>query len=367
MDTRHDGSLVTLHAASSRCSAPAVRRQVEDELAQILHRPPAVELTPSCTDAIEIAASVLDLGPDDEVIVPAFSFPSTANPFVLRGSRIRFADADPLTGNVTASSVAARGSRATAAVVCMHYGGVACEMDALLELCTDRGWPLVEDAAHGLFASYDGTPLGRFGALGALSFHRTKNISAGEGGALVVNDDRLRPAATIALDKGTDRAAFERGAVDAYQWSGPGSSWRMSDVHVAMLDEQLSRREAIQTRRHEVWSAYAARLREWSAQHDVLLPHVAARASHPAHLFWLKLPDEHARGALVDRCARAGIEVAQHYGSLASSRFGSSLSAGDDCPEAEQLGRRLVRLPLHHELTDDDVDRVIAAVTSTAP
>lgn len=365
MDTRHDGSLVTLHAASSRDRAPSVRRQVEGELVRILGQPPAVELTPSCTDAIEAAASVLDLGPGDEVIVPAFSFPSTANPFVLRGCRVRFADADPTTGNVTADSVAACGSAATAAVVCMHYGGVACEMDALVDLCADRGWHLIEDAAHGLFASYDGTPLGRFGSFGALSFHRTKNISAGDGGALVVNDARLRAEVTIALDKGTDRAAFEVGAVDAYQWSGPGSSWRMSDAHVALLDQQLGQRDAIQARRHEVWSAYEARLMAWSAQHDVQLPGVPERAMHPAHLFWLKMPDEHARGALVDRCARADIEVAQHYGSLASSRFGSTLSGRDDCPEADGFARRLVRLPLHHQLTDDQVDRVIAAVTSS--
>lgn len=349
------------HVSSTRRSATAT-------VSQLLSSPPGLELTSSCTAALEAAATVLGIGPGDEVIVPAFSFPSTANAFLLRGATVRFADADLRTGNVDADSIDRCRSEATRAVVCVHYGGVACEMEAITELCDSSGWHLVEDAAHGLFGSYQGLPLGRFGRLAALSFHRTKNISSIDGGAIVVNDPSLVDQVHIALDKGTNRAAFEAGLVSSYEWSGPGSAGRMSDPIVDRLVEQLDLRVSIQRRRHEVWSDYARGLVSWAEKYDVGLPLVPSGAQHPAHLFWMLLPAEVARERFISWCSDHGVEVARHYGSLPDSAFGTRIANPDDrCPSAARLATHLVRLPLHHELTGTQIEQVLAAVTSFDP
>lgn len=356
---------VALHPRSSVVEHPERRRRVTEQIATWLGAPPALELTSSCTHALEAAAAVLCIGPGDEVIVPAFTFPSTANPFVLRGAAVRFGDVDPRTANLDPASVEQRATDRTRAVVVTHYGGVGSGLDRLVELCDERGWWLVEDAAHGLFASVDGIPLGRFGTFGALSFHHTKNLSAGDGGALVVNRPEHVPAARVALDKGTNRVDFEAGHVRSYEWTGPGSAWRMPAAQVAALRSQLEGAEAIQRRRHLIWQTYAFELSTWAERTGVQLPAVPVGVQHPAHLFWLLLPDTVPRERFVDWCVGRGVQTAQHYGSLASSRFGLELGDGrDDCPIAEAFGRQLVRLPLHHELSDDDVARVLEAVTT---
>lgn len=327
--------------------------------------PPALRLTSSCTHAIEAAAALLELGAGDEVIVPAYSFPSTANPFLLRGAGVRFADCDPRTGNITAESIERCATKATRAVVCMHYGGVACEMDRILELAANNGWETVEDAAHGLFANYDDKPLGRFGSLGALSFHRTKNISSCSGGALIVNEESLIERVDVALDKGTNRGAFDRGDVDSYEWSGVGSAWRMAEPLVELLTRSLSHRREVQYVRHRVWTAYYESLTEWADHAGVALPHAADRTRHPAHLFWMRLPPLLNRDDFVDHCSDANVEVAQHFGSLPHSTFGRSIAdPRDKCPESLAFAQSLVRLPLHHELSDEDVARVLEVVHS---
>lgn len=367
---------VRLHAPPSEeitvgcdtATADLLREEATDVLAGLLDGPPAVELTSSCTHALEAAATVLDIREGDEVIVPAFAFPSVANPFGIRGASLRFADCDPATGNITTQEVRRCATERTRAVVCMHYGGVACDVDSLVPLCRDAGWHLIEDAAHGLFGSRSGTPLGRFGTLGAFSFHRTKNISCGDGGALVVNDEALLDRVAVALDKGTNRAAYARGSVAAYEWSGLGSAWRMPDALVPLLAGQLGQHVGIQAARHRIWDVYASELTDWARATGTRLPTVHEGVEHPAHLFWLLLPVHLRRHDFVSHCAERGIEVARHFGSLPRSTFGAlAADPADVCPTAGLFGDQLVRLPLHPALSERDVERVLDAVTGFVP
>ena len=354
---------VRLHAGPS---VPEPDRDaVVERLAALLDRPPAVLLTPSCTHALEAAMLLAGVGPGDEVVVPAFTLSSTANAALLRGAAVRFADIREHDANIDPASVAERSGPATRAVVCVHYGGVAAAMDELGDRCAEIGADLVEDAAHGLFATWRGTPLGRTGRLGALSFHRTKNLSTVEGGALVVNDPALVDAARVAVDKGTDRYLVEAGVRNEYQWAGTGSAWRMADPMVTLLAAQLDVADAVQRRRHEVWDRYHEELGPWATAHGVRLAPPSTEGEHPAHLFWLTVPTAGRRDAFVAHCTGAGVEVARHYGSLPLSEFGRTIARPEDtCPVAADVAARLVRLPLHHELDDADVARVVAAVTS---
>ena len=360
---------VRLNASDASTAAPGdptVRERTRSRLAEVLDRPPGVELTTSCTHALEAAAVVLGIGPGDEVIVPAFTFPSTANAFLLRGARVRFADVRPDTANLDPVGVKDRITDRTRVIVPVHYAGVAADPVAITTLAADADCDVVEDAAHGLFGSFDGTPLGRLGRLGCLSFHRTKNLSTVEGGALVVNDPELLDAVEVVVDKGTNRGSFDRGEVAAYEWTGVGSGWRMPDPSVRLLGDQLDRAGAIQDRRRLVWDRYATDLAPWADRVGATLPTVPAGVRHPAHLFWIALPDALPRTRFVAHCASAGVEVAQHYGSLPDSRFGRTIRHPDDvCPVASDLAGRLVRLPIHHELSDADVDRVLEAVLSS--
>lgn len=373
---RGEDRLITLNASATipiAAPEPDVEpHQLRTDVTAIVRRlvgdPPGLELTSSCTHAMEAAALVLGLGPGDEVVVPAFTFPSTANAFLLGGASVRFADVDLRTGNLEPDELERVVTERTKVVVCTHYGGIAPDMGRLLELQARGRWQLVEDAAHGIFATYDGVPLGRFGAFGALSFHRTKNLSAIDGGALVVNRPELVERALVAIDKGTNRVAFERGSVASYEWTGLGSAWRMPDPSVAVLAHDLARRDEIQRIRHHVWDRYRAELAAWAEQVDAQLPFVPERCAHPAHVFWMVLPESMPRDTFVAHCARHGVQVARHYGSLPDSTYGRSVRDPDDrCPNAAVLGERLVRLPLHHQLDDVDVDRVIAAVTCAGP
>lgn len=343
------------------------RKRTIGTVRSIVGSAPLVELTSSCTHAIEAAATVLGIGPGDEVIVPAFSFTSSANPFVLRGATVRFADVDLNTGNVDAESVAERSSPRTRAVLCVHYAGMACDLDALVSQASSAGWDLIEDAAHGLFGSFRNRPLGRVGTFGALSFHRTKNVSAVEGGALLVNDPNLVDRTVIALDKGTNRQEFAQGKAESYEWSGPGSGWRMSDLAVAALETQLDRWRFIQERRHLLWKYYDQSLTNWAERVGAVLVRPSSHAEHPAHIFAIVLPPRADRREFVRWCDAREVEVARHYGSLPESRFGFSIADPRDlCPNAAFLSRSLVRLPLHHLISDDDAARVVDAVT-TAP
>ncbi len=359
--TGREEALVAEALASRRWSGDGAFTKRASEILRSLTGAPHVLLTTSCTHALEMAALLTGVGPGDEVIVPSFTFVSTANAFALRGAQIRFVDIRPDTLNLDERRVAAAITSRTRAIVPVHYGGVACEMDALARF----GVPIVEDNAHGLFATYRGRPLGSFGALATQSFHETKNVSCGEGGALLVNDPALAQRAEIVREKGTNRARFFRGEVDKYTWVDLGSSWLPADLLAAVLVAQLEDAAAIQAARHRVWSAYADGLWGWSIKHGVALPTIPAGCEHPAHLFYLLLPDLATRTRFLAHLKDRGVHATFHYQALHRSEFGEKY--GGDCPVTDRVADTLVRLPLFADLTDREIARVVDAVTAFTP
>jgi dTDP-4-amino-4,6-dideoxygalactose transaminase len=324
-------------------------------------------LTSSCTAALEMCAILIDASPGDEVIVPSFTFVSTANAFALRGMRPVFADCRPDTLNIDEGAVARLVTPRTRAIVAMHYGGVACEMDAIVAIAERHGLLLVEDNAHGLFGTYEGRPLGTFGSLATQSFHETKNVTCGEGGALLINDPSLIERAEIAREKGTNRSRFFRGQVDRYTWVDIGSNYLCSELQAAMLSAQLAQAEAIQVKRRAVWDRYDRELTDWCAAHGIRRLVVPAAAEHPSHLFALLMPTAAARKALIDHLGAHGILAVFHYIPLHLSPMGARLGGTPgDCPVAEDISERIVRLPFYTDLTSDEQSSVIDTVKSFA-
>ncbi|GAA2267397.1 dTDP-4-amino-4,6-dideoxygalactose transaminase [Nonomuraea roseoviolacea subsp. roseoviolacea] len=321
-------------------------------------------LTTSCTHALEMSALLLDLRPGDEVIVPSFTFMSTANAYALRGAVPVFADCRPDTLNLDERLVEEAVTERTRAIAVVHYAGVACAMEELGKIADRYGLALVEDNAHGLGGSYQGRPLGSFGDMAAQSFHETKNVQCGEGGALLVNDDELAARAEIVREKGTDRGRFFRGQVDKYRWVDIGSSYLPSDVLAAQLTGQFEAFGDIQRRRLEVWRAYHEGLAGWAAANGVGRPTVPDGCEHPAHLYYLMLPGLDSRQAFIAHLAARGVQAPFHYQPLhdapAGIRYGRPAPGG--CPVTEQVADRLVRLPLHAGLGEEDVAYVIDAV-----
>lgn len=325
-----------------------------------------VLLTTSCTHALEMSALLLGVGAGDEVIVPSFTFVSTAAAFALRGARVVFADVDPRTLCLDAFDVARKATPRTRAVVVVHYAGVAADVDALLAATPAAA--LVEDNAHSLFGAWRGKPLGSFGRMATQSFHDTKNLSCGEGGALVLNDAALDERAEIIREKGTNRGRFFRGQVDKYTWVDLGSSYLPSDILAAILVAQLEEARAIQAARHRAWSRYHAELATWAERHGVQQPHVPEGAAHAAHIYWIRVRDLATRQALIAHLAAAGIQATFHYQPLHVSDVGRKAGGEPgDCPVSELVADTLLRLPLYTDITDADIDRVLAAVTSFAP
>jgi dTDP-4-amino-4,6-dideoxygalactose transaminase len=326
---------------------------------------PRVLLTTSCTDALEMAAVLLGIEPGDEVILPSFTFVSTANAFVLRGARPVFADIRPDTLNIDESQVERLITRRTKAIVPVHYGGVGCEMNVLCGIAERHHLAVVEDNAHGLFASYRGRPLGSFGALGAQSFHETKNFMCGEGGALLVNDSRYIERAEIVREKGTNRSKFFRGEVDKYTWVDVGSSHLPSDILAAFLLAQLEAREPIQARRQKIWERYYNGLSSWVNEQGARRPVVPEQCEQSYHLFYLVLPSARARAALIEHLRTRGIHAVFHYLPLHLSPMGRRFGgAPGQCPVTEDVSERLVRLPFFNDMRDTDQERVIEAVSS---
>lgn len=324
-----------------------------------------VLLTTSCTHALDMTALLLDVQPGDEVILPAFTFVSSVNAFVLRGATPVFADIRPDTLNIDERQVDGLVTERTKAIVAVHYAGVACEMDTLGRIAADRGIALVEDNAHGLFGRYRGRALGTFGALGALSFHETKNISCGEGGALLVNDQRFFARAEIIREKGTDRSRFFRREVDKYTWIDVGSSYLPSEILAAFLCAQLEERESIQAQRRRVWTTYFDRLAPWAAAQGVRLPIVPAGCEQPSHLFYLLLPDERARTSLIEHLRKAGAMAVSHYVPLNRSPMGQKVQRPvRACPVTEDVSARLLRLPFYPTLAEEDQAGIIDAITA---
>lgn len=323
-------------------------------------------LTTSCTHALEMSALLLDLAAGDEVIMPSFTFVSTANAYALRGAVPVFVDCRPDTLNIDERLIEQAVTARTKAIVVVHYGGVACEMDVIMAIAERHGLAVIEDNAHGLGGSYRGQALGSFGSMATQSFHATKNIHCGEGGALVINDPALAERAEIIREKGTNRAQFFRGAVDKYRWVDIGSSYLPSDLLAALLTAQLEDFDAIQARRHEVWDRYHRDLAAWAATNGVATPVVPEDRQHPAHLYFLQLPEPEHRRALLEHMSDAGVHGVFHYIPLDSSPFGSQCgrSAPGGCPVTADVSDRLVRLPLFPDLSEEDLVRIVGAVTS---
>jgi len=320
-------------------------------------------LTPSGSHALDMMALLLEVGPGDEVVVPAFTFVSTANAFLVRGARPVFADVRPDTLNLDERTFGSLLTRRTRAIVPVHYGGIACGMDAILEVAGRAGVPVVEDNAHGLYGAYRGRPLGTFGPLAAQSFHATKNLTAGEGGAVIVNDAALAERAEIVWEKGTNRHRFLRGEIARYTWVDIGSSFLMSELQAALLWAQLERRDELQAARGRIWRAYAERLAPWASRRGVALPAVPTHCTPAWHLFYLLVPTADRRDAFIESLAAAGIQAASHYVPLHTSPMGRRLGyASGDCPVAEDVSARLVRLPLFADLSEAGIDRVCQAV-----
>ena len=324
-------------------------------------RVPKVLLTTSCTHALEMAAILLDCGPGDEIIVPSFTFVSTANAFALRGATIVFADIRHDTLNLDESRLAALITKRTKAIVPIHYGGVACEMDSICKIAHQHGVKVVEDNAHGLFARYKGKFTGTFGCLSTQSFHETKNISCGEGGALVVNDPNLAERAMIIREKGTNRSQFFRGQVDKYTWVDIGSSYLPSDLLAAFLLAQLEAREEIQRKRRRVWEYYWTNLQTLGQEHNLRLPYVPAECEQAFHMFYLILPSPESRQALIDHLKARGILSVFHYVPLHSSTMGIKFGPRD-CPVSEDISERLLRLPFYNDLTESDQAQIVGSI-----
>jgi dTDP-4-amino-4,6-dideoxygalactose transaminase len=327
-----------------------------------------VLLTPSATQALEIAAFLLDIEPGAEVICPSYTHPSSINAFVSRGARPAFCEIRPDTLNLDERAIEERITERTAAIVCTHYAGVACEMEELAGIADRHGLALVEDNAHGLFGSYRARPLGSFGRFAALSFHETKNMTSGEGGALVLNRPEDVARAEVIREKGTNRAAYFRGEVDAYAWTDVGSSYLPSELQAAFLLGQLERSDEVQSARRRLWDRYAEELVEWANGHGFELPAVPEDRTHPAHLFYLRLPGREQRDALIDHLSSRGIHAVFHYVPLHRSPMGRRLDP--DCPPlpvSEAAADGLVRLPLFAGLTEEEQSRVIEAVREFSP
>lgn len=338
-------------------------RMCETQL-ELITRAKRVLLTPSCTAALELAALLLDVGPGDEVIVPSYTFVSTANAFALRGARIVFCDVRADTLNLDEQELERLITPATKVIVVMHYAGVACEMDAITVIAAERGITIVEDNAHGLFGWYKDKALGTFGALATLSFHETKNIQCGEGGALLINDPKLIDRAEVMREKGTDRRAFFRGQVDKYTWRDLGSSFLLSELNAAYLLGQLGVWQHIQSLRGRIWRAYHRELRDWAAQLGIGLPQVPDRCEHPAHLFYLLCDYRQQRDRLIEYLAARGVMAVTHYEPLHASAMGQKFGNPGLCFQSEVIAESLLRLPLYASMTDAELAHVIESVLS---
>ncbi|NIL99518.1 MAG: dTDP-4-amino-4,6-dideoxygalactose transaminase [Acidobacteria bacterium] len=324
----------------------------------------AAVVTSSCTAALEMTALLLEANPGDEVILPAYTFVSTANAFVLRGLRPVFADVREDTLNIDETRLAELVNERTRAIVVVHYSGVGCEMDRISELARSRGVELIEDNAHGLFGSYRDRPLGSFGRWATLSFHETKNITCGEGGALLLDrEDDLRRA-EILRDKGTNRQALFRGEVDKYTWVDLGSSYSLSDLLAAYLYAQLEQRESITRKRRAIWETYDAAFRGELEACGVRLPYVPPHCVQPYHMYWMRLPDGATRLRFIEAMKRRGIHCVTHYQPLNLSAMGRRLGADRPCPVTEAAADTLVRLPFYNELARADQERVIEETLS---
>ncbi|WND03211.1 dTDP-4-amino-4,6-dideoxygalactose transaminase [Temperatibacter marinus] len=322
-----------------------------------------VLLTTSCTSALEMAALLLDLQEGDEVILPSFTFVSTANAFLLRGCVLKFADVDPDSMNISLAEVERLTTKETKVIVPVHYGGVSCDMDALKSFCAEREIYLVEDAAQALGSSYNGKPLGTFGELATFSFHETKNIICGEGGALVINDPKYFERAEIIREKGTNRSQFFRGQVDKYTWVDIGSSYVMSDMLAAYLFAQLENMDEINKLREEAFSYYVEQLRPLEEQGLIKLQKHLPKTNGNGHLFYLLTQSSEQQKDMLEYLNEQGVNAVFHYLPLHTSNRGVQFSnLCGALPITEKQSYQLVRLPMYHKISRDELDQVIQTI-----
>jgi dTDP-4-amino-4,6-dideoxygalactose transaminase len=337
-------------------------RRCQAELERMTGRRRAL-LTHSATGALEMAALLLGIEPGDEVVMPSFTFVSTANAFVLQGAVPVFVDVRSDTLNLDERRIEEAITPRTRAVVPVHYAGVGCEMGPILEIAERHDLTVVEDAAQGLLSRYEDRPLGAFGACAALSFHETKNIISGEGGALLLDDEAWIERAEILWEKGTDRSRFFRGETDKYTWVDLGSSFLMSDLAAAFLWAQLEQAEEITAARLAIWQRYHDALEPLEEEGLVRRPIVPESCRHNGHLYHLRVSDRATRDALIDELRSAGIQAVFHYVPLHSSPAGRRFGrAAGDLPETDRASDRLVRLPLWVGMADRQVDRIADVV-----
>lgn len=318
-----------------------------------------VLLTTSCTDALEMAAILIDIKPGDEVIMPSYTFVSTANPFLLRGAKIIFADSSDEQPNIDTNKIEALITPKTKAIVPVHYAGIACDMDKIMELSKKYNLFVVEDAAQAVDGYYKGRPLGSIGHLAAFSFHETKNIMAGEGGLLVINDDRFIGRAEIIREKGTNRSSFFRGEIDKYGWVDIGSSFLPSDIIAAFLYAQIENIDNIQKKRKQIWDQYYRLLKPLADKGLVQLPVIPSYASNNAHMFYLVCRNVEERSGLIKFLKDVNIHAVFHYLSLHKSEFYKANHWGGELKNSDRFSDTLVRLPLYYELTEGDVSHIV--------
>jgi len=324
---------------------------------------PKVLLTTSCTHALEMAALLLNIQSGDEVIVPSFTFVSTVNAFVLFGARPIFIDIRPDTLNLDEAQLERLITPKTKVIVPVHYAGVGCEMDTILDIARQHTIAVIEDNAHGLFGKYKGKYLGTFGCLATQSFHETKNFMCGEGGALLINDPEYIERAEVIREKGTNRSRFFRGEIDKYTWVDLGSSYLPSDILAAFLYAQLEAREQIQTKRRQIWEYYYAHLQGWAQDHGVRLPIVPSHCDQPYHIFYILMPSLEQRQALIAHLKAQGILSVFHYMPLHLSEMGQRFGGRQgDCPVTEDVSDRLLRMPFYNDLTEAEQASVVAAI-----
>ena len=320
-------------------------------------------LTTSCTHALEMTALLLDLQPGDEVIVPSFTFVSTVNAFVLRGARPVFIDVRSDTLNLDERLLPGLMTPRVKAIVPVHYAGVGCEMDEILRIAGEHDVPVIEDNAHGLFGRYKDRALGSFGSFSTLSFHETKNISCGEGGALLINEPKYIARAEILREKGTNRSAFFRGQIDKYGWVDVGSSFLPSEILAAFLYAQLGAYETVQSRRRQVWDTYHQRLATWAERTEVRLPQVPTHCTQPHHMFYLVMRSLEQRTAFIAHMKARDVMAVFHYLPLHLSPMGKQFGGRPgDCPVTEDVSDRLVRLPLYVGLAESQQEAVLDAI-----
>jgi dTDP-4-amino-4,6-dideoxygalactose transaminase len=315
-----------------------------------------VLLTTSCTHALEMSALLLDIQPGDEVIMPSFTFSSTANAFALRGAKIAFVDIEPSTMNIDAKLIEAAITVRTRAIVVVHYAGVACDMEKIMELARFHKIAVIEDAAQGLMSRYHGRPLGSIGDFGCYSFHETKNYTSGEGGAILIQDERYRVRSETIREKGTNRSQFFRGEVDKYTWLDVGSSFLPSDMNAALLFSQLELSTEINSKRLKIWERYSQLLRSLVQRERIALTEIPPECSHNGHIFFIKVRNLEVRTSLISFLRENGVCATFHYVPLHSSPAGlkNGFFVGEDKFTTVE-SERLLRLPLFYEMTDEQL------------